>query len=187
MFPKSSHETNKEYEERLAVAESSRASVLPKGAAENAQTFGDRLRAQPKCGVPIMPRSHDEKDDLFKLRLDVAKMCTDVVHPYDEARENYDQCTNRLHAQKDSTGLALEPGHPNAVMGGKRPVSWFKAASPLSTDSAQSASLDRLKAQAAPTHPRAPHEQLGGSPWPQLELPPPLPQLRRARLTPPRS
>ena len=112
MFPKSSHETNKEYEERLAVAESSRASVLPKGAAENAQTFGDRLRAQPKCGVPIMPRSHDEKDDLFKLRLDVAKMCTDVVHPYDEARENYDQCTNRLHAQKDSTGLALEPGHP---------------------------------------------------------------------------
>ena len=31
MFPKSSHETNKEYEERLAVAESSRASVLPKG------------------------------------------------------------------------------------------------------------------------------------------------------------
>ena len=57
MFPKSSHETNKEYEERLAVAESSRASVLPKGAAENAQTFGDRLRAQPKCGVPIMPRS----------------------------------------------------------------------------------------------------------------------------------
>ena len=79
----------------------------PAASAESAP----QMTASVRC-VPIMPRSHDEKDDLFKLRLDVAKMCTDVVHPYDEARENYDQCTNRLHAQKDSTGLALEPGHP---------------------------------------------------------------------------
>ena len=39
-------------------------------------------------------------------------------------------------------------------------------ASTLFEDSAPSASLDCLKAQAAPTHPTAPPEHLGGVPWP---------------------
>ena len=39
--------------------------------------------------------------------------------------------------------------------------------STLFEDTAPSAFLGHLKAQAAPTHPRAPPEQLGGSPWPQ--------------------
>ena len=34
-------------------------------------------------------------------------------------------------------------------------ASWFKTASTLSDDTAPSASLDHLEAQAAPTHPRA--------------------------------
>ena len=38
--------------------------------------------------------------------------------------------------------------------------------STLFADTAPSASLDRLKAPAAPTRPGAPPEQLGGSPWP---------------------
>ena len=45
--------------------------------------------------------------------------------------------------------------------------SWWKVPSTLSEDSAPSASLDSLKTQAAPTHPRAQPEQLGGLPWPQ--------------------
>ena len=40
-------------------------------------------------------------------------------------------------------------------------------ASTLSDDTAPSASLDRLEAQAAPTHPRASPEHLGSLPWPQ--------------------
>ena len=40
-------------------------------------------------------------------------------------------------------------------------------ASTLSDDTAPSASLGHLEAQAAPTHPRAPPEPLGSSPWPQ--------------------
>ena len=40
-------------------------------------------------------------------------------------------------------------------------------ASTLSDDSAPSASLDHLEAQAAPTHPKAPPEHLGSLPWPQ--------------------
>ena len=40
-------------------------------------------------------------------------------------------------------------------------------ASTLSDDTAPSASLDHLEAQAAPTHPRAPPEPLGSLPWPQ--------------------
>ena len=40
-------------------------------------------------------------------------------------------------------------------------------ASTLSEDSAPSASLDCLKAQAAPTHPRAQPEPLGSLRWPQ--------------------
>jgi len=40
-------------------------------------------------------------------------------------------------------------------------------ASTLSDDTAPSASLDHLEAQAAPTHPGAPPEHLGGLPWPQ--------------------
>ena len=46
-------------------------------------------------------------------------------------------------------------------------ASWFKMASTLSDDTAPSASLDHLEAQAAPTHPRAPPEPLGSLPWPQ--------------------
>ena len=45
--------------------------------------------------------------------------------------------------------------------------SWLQMASTLFEDSAPSASLDCLKAQAAPTHPRAPPEHLGGLPWPR--------------------
>lgn len=112
VFPKSKHESNAEYEQRLSVAESSRASVLPKGASENGQTFTDRLKAQPKCSVPIMPRSHDEKDELFKERLEIARACTDVVHPYDGTRETHEQCQNRYDAQREYTAIALEPGHP---------------------------------------------------------------------------
>ena len=40
-------------------------------------------------------------------------------------------------------------------------------ASTLPDDSAPSASLDHLEAQAAPTHPRAPPGPLGSLPWPQ--------------------
>ena len=43
----------------------------------------------------------------------------------------------------------------------------MKVASALSEDSAPSASLDCLKAQAAPTHPRAQPEPLGSLRWPQ--------------------
>ena len=43
----------------------------------------------------------------------------------------------------------------------------MKAASALFEDSAPSASLDCLKAQAAPTHPRAQPEPLGSLRWPQ--------------------
>ena len=53
--------------------------------------------------------------------------------------------------------LSLDTGH----------ISWLNAASALSEDSAPSASLDHLKAWAAPTHPGAPPEQVGGLPWPQ--------------------
>ena len=45
--------------------------------------------------------------------------------------------------------------------------SWLKMASTLSDDTAPSASLDRLKARAAPTHPGAQPEPLGSLPWPQ--------------------
>ena len=46
-------------------------------------------------------------------------------------------------------------------------LGWLKVPSTLPEDSARSASLDRLKAQAAPTHLGAPPEQRGGLPWPQ--------------------
>ena len=47
------------------------------------------------------------------------------------------------------------------------PRSWFQMASTLSDDTAPSASLDCLKARAAPTHPGAQPEPLGSLPWPQ--------------------
>ena len=46
-------------------------------------------------------------------------------------------------------------------------ASWLQMASTLSEDSAPSASLDNLKAQAVPTRPGAPPERLAGLPWPQ--------------------
>ena len=42
----------------------------------------------------------------------------------------------------------------------------FEMASTLPEDGAPSAYLDCLKARTAPTHPRAPPEQLGSFPWP---------------------
>ena len=45
-------------------------------------------------------------------------------------------------------------------------VGWCKGPSALTEDGAPSASLDHLKAPAAPTHPGAPPEPLGCSPWP---------------------
>ena len=46
-------------------------------------------------------------------------------------------------------------------------ASWLKRASTLPDDTAPSASLDCLKARAAPTHPGAQPEPLGSLPWPQ--------------------
>ena len=51
------------------------------------------------------------------------------------------------------------------------PTSRFRMASALSEDSAPSASLDHLKAQAAPTRAGAPPEQLGSLRWPQPPAP----------------
>ena len=50
---------------------------------------------------------------------------------------------------------------------GAKPNSWLKMASTLFDDTAPSASLDCLKARAAPTQPGAQPEPLGSLPWPQ--------------------
>ena len=50
--------------------------------------------------------------------------------------------------------------------GPKAPHSWLQTPSTPSEGSAPFASLDRLKAQAAPTYPGAPPEQLGSLSWP---------------------
>ena len=46
-------------------------------------------------------------------------------------------------------------------------LSWFQMPSALPDETAPSASLGHLQAQAAPMHPGAPPEPLGSSPWPQ--------------------
>ena len=66
-------------------------------------------------------------------------------------------CTSTVFDWRDGT-LAPEAEWPG---------SWLKVASTLPEDRAPSASLHHLKAQAAPTHPRAQPQQLGGLPWPQ--------------------
>ena len=43
--------------------------------------------------------------------------------------------------------------------------SWYQVPSTLFDDTASSATLDHLKAQAAPTHPGAQPERRGGLPW----------------------
>ena len=60
-----------------------------------------------------------------------------------------------------------EPRRVSAKPPKDRLRSWLKMASTLCEDSAPPASPDCLKAQAAPTLPRAPLEHLGSSPWPQ--------------------
>ena len=51
---------------------------------------------------------------------------------------------------------------------GSGTLSWFKVPSTPFDDSAPSASLDCLKARAAPTYPRAQPRHLGCLPWPQV-------------------
>ena len=67
----------------------------------------------------------------------------------------------------------------------RRPPRWLKMASTLPDDTAPSASLDRLEAQAAPTHPRAPPKHLGSSPCGLRSPPQAGPRLRILRLPPP--
>ena len=58
----------------------------------------------------------------------------------------------------------LQASLPEAALGSLlaiEPRSWFKMASTLPDDTAPSASLDHLEAQAAPTRPRAPPGPLG--------------------------
>ena len=57
---------------------------------------------------------------------------------------------------------------------------------PVSEDRAPSASPDHLKARAAPAHPGAPPEHLGGSPWPQMPASG-RPKVERLRSPPPGS
>ena len=67
--------------------------------------------------------------------------------------------------QPNDERLVAEATEIDLVLGGHD--GWLRLASTLSDDTAPSASLDHLEAQAAPTHPRAPPGPLGSSPWPQ--------------------
>ena len=78
--------------------------------------------------------------------------------------------TRSWSASTQRVGSASSQVRPVAPAQQQRICTWpsgVKLASTLSEDIAPSASLDCLKAQAAPTHPGAPPEHLGGSPWPQ--------------------
>ena len=70
---------------------------------------------------------------------------------------------NDLEDMKAYLGSGLYEETKKVMMSAPH-LSWFKMASTLSEDTAPSASLNCLTAQAAPTHPRAPPEQLGGLP-----------------------
>ena len=70
---------------------------------------------------------------------------------------------NDLEDMKAYLGSGLYEETKKVMMSAPH-LSWFKMASALSEDTAPSASLNCLTAQAAPTHPRAPPEQLGGLP-----------------------
>ena len=65
------------------------------------------------------------------------------------------------------TGLELDGHGFIAVHPTLEPGSWWTVPSTLSDDGAPSASRDHPTAQAAPPHPRAPPEPLGGVRWPQ--------------------
>ena len=57
---------------------------------------------------------------------------------------------------------------PEYIVYDARQPSWFTVPSALPDDTAPTAPLDCLEAPAAPTHPGAPPEHLGGLRWPQL-------------------
>ena len=64
-------------------------------------------------------------------------------------------------------GLRVVASANRSLLLNGRPRSWLKIPSALPDDTAPTASLGHLKAQAAPMHPRAKPEPLGSSPWPQ--------------------
>ena len=63
-----------------------------------------------------MPRSADEPEKGFHMRLDMQAACEHVVHPFDPEREDEKGYYRRLQACKDKTALVFEPGDKRAIV-----------------------------------------------------------------------
>ena len=62
--------------------------VLPRGSNENPAQCKERMAAQKKCKLPLMPASPDETEHDFRERLAIARTADYVVHAYDGERED---------------------------------------------------------------------------------------------------
>ena len=131
-------------------------------------------------------------NDLFRAKK-YCPICLVVYRGFEGEMVNCDSCKFWVHAGCDGFGkeeleaLAQDKDGsyscPNCrgertttlmlqLLANLQQDSWLEVASALSEDTAPSASLGQLTAQAAPTPPGAPPEQLGSSPRPCLRSPP---------------
>jgi len=173
LLPRTKHESNKEFEERLEVAKSCPASILGRGGHESSANFKTRLQYQAKISKTIMPRSDDEPEKHFVERCRLQQQCDHVVHAYDAKREDHKLYSARLEAQKDKTGVPVEPGD-------KKKCDVFLKAMEASAADATTAKLPSSAPAPEPAAPTSePHTEPGApepgpDPEPELE-PAPVP------------
>ena len=116
ILPKSTRESDAEFDERLALAKGSACVLIfPHGAHESGGQCKARMQNQARTRRTIMPKAAEESDVLFADRCKAQAACEQVIHPYDSKRENQHQYARRLEAHKSKTALAFEPGDTAAV------------------------------------------------------------------------
>jgi len=116
ILPKSSRETDAEFEERLDVCKKTPCPlVFMRGAHESGAQFKTRMSNQIKCKRPILPKSAQEPEKGFADRCKQQTQCEQVIHNFDPEREDEHTYFRRLQVHREKTGLGFEPGDKQAL------------------------------------------------------------------------
>ena len=157
VLPRTEHEGETEFKDRMELATSCPVIVLGKGENESADDFKLRLSSQAKARAPVMPRSYGEPDKSFKARMELSLQMDGSVPTFHAKVESEREYAVRLRLQKERPDQLLGHGDPLAKDAAK--------------DEAAAAAAAAAKPKAAPPAP-APEPE----PEPEWTEPEPEPE-----------
>ena len=114
VLPRTEHEGDAEFKDRMDLATTCPVLVLGKGENESADDFKLRLSSQAKARAPIMPRSYGEPEKSFKARMQLSLQMDGSVPAFYAKAESEREYAARLRLQKDKPDELLGHGDPLA-------------------------------------------------------------------------